>query len=96
MVSKQLPFISMSPAYRITEQGPVVLLSHIPLHRPDTATCGRLREKGTIRRGVGHGYQNTLGKETTYYLLDTLHPIAVFRFVLDTSSCVAYSSSAQR
>ncbi|KAL1717433.1 hypothetical protein EV715DRAFT_274297 [Schizophyllum commune] len=60
------------------EQGPVVLLSHIPLHRPDTATCGRLREKGTIRRGVGHGYQNTLGKETTYYLLDTLHPIAVF------------------
>ncbi|KAL1696336.1 hypothetical protein GGG16DRAFT_43723, partial [Schizophyllum commune] len=65
-------------AYTIAERSPVVLLSHIPLHRPDTATCGRLREKGTIRRGVGHGYQNTLGKETTYYLLDTLHPIAVF------------------
>ncbi|KAL1748748.1 hypothetical protein HDZ31DRAFT_28870, partial [Schizophyllum fasciatum] len=62
----------------VAESAPIVLLSHIPLHRPDTASCGRLREKGTIRRGVGHGYQNTLGKETTYFLLDTLHPIAVF------------------
>ncbi|TRM70030.1 hypothetical protein BD626DRAFT_476090 [Schizophyllum amplum] len=61
-----------------TEKYPVVLLSHIPLFRPDTATCGHLREKGTIRRGVGHGYQNTLGKQTSYFLLDTLHPVAVF------------------
>ncbi|KAJ7901984.1 hypothetical protein B0H14DRAFT_2669388 [Mycena olivaceomarginata] len=55
-----------------------VLLSHIPLARPDTATCGPLREKGAIRRGVGHGYQNTLGKHTTTFLLKTLRPSIIF------------------
>ncbi|KAJ7217908.1 hypothetical protein GGX14DRAFT_598569, partial [Mycena pura] len=57
---------------------PLILLSHIPLARPDTAACGPLREKGAIRRGVGHGYQNTLGKDTTAFLLKTLQPSAVF------------------
>ncbi|KAJ7178332.1 hypothetical protein C8R43DRAFT_871393 [Mycena crocata] len=57
---------------------PTVLLSHIPLARPDTAPCGPLREKGTIRRGVGHGYQNTLGKQTTTFLLQTLRPSIIF------------------
>ncbi|KII92971.1 hypothetical protein PLICRDRAFT_696224 [Plicaturopsis crispa FD-325 SS-3] len=57
---------------------PVILLSHIPLFRPDSKSCGPLREKGTIRRGVGHGYQNTLGKQTTAFLLETLRPSAVF------------------
>ncbi|KAJ7497439.1 hypothetical protein FB451DRAFT_1017458 [Mycena latifolia] len=57
---------------------PTFLLSHIPLARPDTATCGPLREKGSIRRGVGHGYQNTLGKQTTSFLLQTLRPSVVF------------------
>ncbi|KAF9024829.1 Metallo-dependent phosphatase [Hymenopellis radicata] len=57
---------------------PVVLLTHIPLARPDTGSCGPLREKGTIRRGVGHGYQNTFGKQTTSFLLKTLHPTIVF------------------
>ncbi|KAJ7076352.1 hypothetical protein B0H15DRAFT_925189 [Mycena belliarum] len=57
---------------------PVILLSHIPLARPDTAACGPLREKGSIRRGVGHGYQNTLGKQTTSFLLQTIRPSVVF------------------
>ncbi|KAJ7780516.1 hypothetical protein DFH07DRAFT_1055565 [Mycena maculata] len=57
---------------------PTILLSHIPLARPDTASCGPLREKGAIRRGVGHGYQNTLGKQTTRFLLQTLKPAAIF------------------
>ncbi|KAJ7496142.1 hypothetical protein B0H11DRAFT_2171721 [Mycena galericulata] len=57
---------------------PTILLSHIPLARPDAAPCGPLREKGSIRRGVGHGYQNTLGKQTTSFLLRTLRPVAVF------------------
>ncbi|KAJ6499148.1 hypothetical protein C8R45DRAFT_105691 [Mycena sanguinolenta] len=55
-----------------------VLLSHIPLYRPDSATCGPLREKGSIRKGVGHGYQNTLGKQTTTFLLKNLHPSIIF------------------
>ncbi|KAF8070585.1 hypothetical protein FPV67DRAFT_1487920 [Lyophyllum atratum] len=57
---------------------PLFLLSHIPLARPDSASCGPLREKGTIRRGVGHGYQNTLGKQTTAFLLKALQPSAVY------------------
>uniref|UniRef100_A0A0W0FH69 UTP--glucose-1-phosphate uridylyltransferase n=1 Tax=Moniliophthora roreri TaxID=221103 RepID=A0A0W0FH69_MONRR len=30
---------------------PVILLTHIPLSRPEGSNCGPLREKGTIRRG---------------------------------------------
>lgn len=63
------------------DKHPVILLSHIPLSRPDTASCGPLREKGTIRRGVGHGYQNTLGKQTSSFLLSVLRPSIIFRFV---------------
>lgn len=51
---------------------PIILFSHIPLYRPDGRSCGPLREKGTIRPGVGIGYQNTLGKEATKRLLETL------------------------
>lgn len=58
---------------------PLVLLSHIPLYRPDGAYCGHLRETGTINRGAGHGYQNTLGKQTTAFLMEVLEPSIVFR-----------------
>lgn len=67
---------------------PLILLSHIPLARPDSASCGPLRERGTIRRGAGHGYQNTLGKQTTAFLLRSLQPAAVYRSVIDyPNSC---------
>ncbi|KAI0633369.1 hypothetical protein C8Q77DRAFT_1114586 [Trametes polyzona] len=57
---------------------PKILFTHIPLHRPDSASCGPLREKGNIHRGVGPGYQNTLGKKTTTFLFQTIHPSLVF------------------
>lgn len=57
---------------------PLILFSHIPLSRLDTASCGPLREKGTIRRGVGHGYQNTFGKQTTTFLFGNLQLSAIF------------------
>lgn len=60
----------------------MILFSHIPLFRPDVASCGPLRERGTIRRGVGHGYQNTLGKHTTEFLLESVRPVLVFRYAL--------------
>ncbi|KAF7321819.1 Metallophos domain-containing protein [Mycena kentingensis (nom. inval.)] len=62
----------------VSDGRPTILLSHIPMARPDTASCGPLREKGSIRRGVGHGYQNTLGKHTTAFLFKTLQPAAIF------------------
>ncbi|KIJ67631.1 hypothetical protein HYDPIDRAFT_84298 [Hydnomerulius pinastri MD-312] len=60
------------------ETQPKILLSHIPLSRPSSKSCGPLREKGSIRAGAGHGYQNMLGKQTTEFLLKTLRPSAVF------------------
>lgn len=69
---------------------PLILLSHIPLYRSDVASCGPLREKGTIHRGVGYGYQNTLGKQTTAFLLRALQPAIIFRFVAFTFvNCLA-------
>ncbi|KIY56716.1 hypothetical protein I307_03820 [Cryptococcus deuterogattii 99/473] len=58
--------------------GPKILLSHIPLARPEGATCGPLREKGRISKGAGPGYQNLLGSETSRFLLDAIQPNIVF------------------
>ncbi|KAH9062351.1 Metallo-dependent phosphatase [Lactarius vividus] len=60
------------------QPGPTVLFSHIPLHRAESKQCGPLRERGTIQRGVGHGWQKTLGKQTSAFLLETLRPAIVF------------------
>ncbi|KXN85329.1 Cell division control protein 1 [Leucoagaricus sp. SymC.cos] len=60
------------------DSNPLVLFTHIPLYRPDGKSCGSFREKGTIRPGVGFGYQNTLGKHSTAYLLGQLRPTVVF------------------
>ena len=60
---------------------PTVLLTHIPLDRPNTASCGPLRERGTIRQGTGYGYENTLSAQASRLLLDSLRPIVVFRYV---------------
>ncbi|KAH9485032.1 Cell division control protein 1 [Psilocybe cubensis] len=57
---------------------PVILLSHIPLFRSDGRSCGPLREKGTIRPGVGLGYQNTLEKQSSLRLLEFLTPTVVY------------------
>ncbi|KIY67751.1 Metallo-dependent phosphatase [Cylindrobasidium torrendii FP15055 ss-10] len=57
---------------------PLILFTHIPLARPNGASCGPNRERGTIHRGSGHGYQNTLGQQMTTYLLDTLEPSVAF------------------
>ncbi|KAF8161226.1 Metallo-dependent phosphatase-like protein [Crassisporium funariophilum] len=71
-----LEFMKKFAAEKQTD--PVVLLSHIPLYRSDGKGCGPLRERGTLRPGVGHGYQNTLEKHSTQRLLEALIPTAVF------------------
>jgi ethanolamine phosphate phosphodiesterase len=60
--------------------GPVILFSHIPLHRAESKTCGPIREQGTIHRGVGHGWQRTLGKHASSFLLESLRPLVIFRY----------------
>lgn len=61
---------------------PVILFSHIPLARPKDSSCGSLRERGSINRGYGFGYQNTLGVETSQFLLETTRPSLIFRSAL--------------
>ncbi|GJE94456.1 metallo-dependent phosphatase [Phanerochaete sordida] len=58
-------------------QQPIVLFTHIPLSRPDGASCGPKREHGTLRRGAGTGYQNMHTKRTSAFLLETLQPVLV-------------------
>ncbi|WWC91304.1 uncharacterized protein L201_006247 [Kwoniella dendrophila CBS 6074] len=58
--------------------GPRILISHIPLARPEASSCGPLRERGRILKGAGPGYQNLLGSETSKFLLDALQPSIVF------------------
>ncbi|KLT38681.1 Metallo-dependent phosphatase [Cutaneotrichosporon oleaginosum] len=55
-----------------------ILVSHIPLARPESATCGPLSEHGRILKGVGPGYQNLLGSETSRFLLNEIKPDIVF------------------
>ncbi|KAF7983300.1 hypothetical protein HWV62_22969 [Athelia sp. TMB] len=57
---------------------PIILMTHIPLARPYDASCGPLREKGTIREGAGHGYENTLSEEASRFLLSSLKPVSIF------------------
>ncbi|CAK5281765.1 unnamed protein product [Mycena citricolor] len=57
---------------------PIVLFTHIPLHRPDGSSCGPHRERGSIRRGFGFGYQNTLSRATSDFLLQSLEPAVIF------------------
>jgi ethanolamine phosphate phosphodiesterase len=70
-----------------TRAYPVILFTHIPLWRPDGTSCGSLREKGGIKAGTGFGYQNTIGKEATEFVLETIKPSIVFR-------CVQYFGSS--
>ncbi|KAJ3777891.1 Metallo-dependent phosphatase-like protein [Lentinula raphanica] len=71
-----ISFVKSFAAKGITE--PTILLSHIPLSRPEGSNCGPLRERGTIRRGVGVGYQNTLGKDSSTFLLEHVQPTLIF------------------
>lgn len=64
------------------QRQPVILFTHIPLNRPDVASCGPLRENGNIRKGAGPGYQNMLGKWTTQFIFENIRPSLVFRCVL--------------
>ena len=58
---------------------PTVLFTHIPLSRPDGTDCGPLREKGTVHRGAGFGYENTLSEEASSFLLQNIRPSIIFR-----------------
>ncbi|KAF6174917.1 hypothetical protein GIB67_026405 [Kingdonia uniflora] len=64
---------------------PRVLLTHIPLYRPDWTYCGLERSSPIINQRISFGfnnegvtYQNYLTKETTSLLLELIRPVVVF------------------
>ncbi|KAI5069640.1 hypothetical protein GOP47_0015941 [Adiantum capillus-veneris] len=67
------------------KQDSKVLLSHIPLYRPDDTHCGALRSSEIINQRITWSrsafnriiYQNYLSEETTVRLLDLLRPVLV-------------------
>ncbi|KAJ1296889.1 hypothetical protein BS78_01G336400 [Paspalum vaginatum] len=63
---------------------PKVLLTHIPLYRPDSTPCGPHRSSPVINQRVSYAafdqgvtYQNYLTKETSDLLLSLLKPVLV-------------------
>ncbi|EFP91593.2 uncharacterized protein PGTG_17647 [Puccinia graminis f. sp. tritici CRL 75-36-700-3] len=58
---------------------PKVLLTHVPLWRPEGTSCGPLREsRRDIRQGAGINYQNEIPEEATKMVLEKIQPSLVF------------------
>ncbi|ORX91843.1 Metallo-dependent phosphatase [Basidiobolus meristosporus CBS 931.73] len=57
---------------------PKILLSHVPLFRPDSASCGPLRNGPIpIRQKVGYQYQNLIEEDISNTVLNTVKPVLV-------------------
>ncbi|GAA5841600.1 hypothetical protein JCM11251_004228 [Rhodosporidiobolus azoricus] len=58
---------------------PTILLTHIPLFRPEGTSCGRTREsRNPLHQGAGKNYQNELGERETQWLVERVKPTAVY------------------
>ncbi|WAR54401.1 hypothetical protein PtB15_4B18 [Puccinia triticina] len=58
---------------------PKVLLTHVPLWRPEGTSCGPLREsRREIHQGAGVNYQNEIPDGPTKMLLEKIQPSLVF------------------
>lgn len=55
-----------------------ILISHVPLYRPNNADCGPYTRTRPLSFGFGFGYQNTLLSPTTTDLLNKIRPTLVF------------------
>src|SRR6266404_5519059 len=69
-----------TPFFMTRLDAPLILLSHIPLYRSPNASCGPLREKGSIPAVRGNGYQTQLSPETSRLLLEEFRPSLIFRY----------------
>jgi len=77
-----------SPRYK-----PRVLLTHVPLWRPSTASCGQLRKSSTaIPNCQGFSYKCLIGEELTRDIFEKLRPVLVFSGD-DHDQCVVLHSS---
>jgi ethanolamine phosphate phosphodiesterase len=82
--AEQSPLISRQPqeflnSLRSNEATePRILLTHIPLFRPEGTSCGPLREsKAPIHVAKGYQYQNVLWPDLSQRVVDIVRPLAV-------------------
>ncbi|KAJ3413088.1 hypothetical protein HDV05_008542 [Chytridiales sp. JEL 0842] len=59
---------------KVSNLDPIILLTHVPLYRPDGSSCGPLRNKPTIRQGAGYQYQNLIVESISSYILSNIRP----------------------
>jgi hypothetical protein len=58
---------------------PVILFTHVPLYRPNTASCGvSSRMTSNIYQGAGYQYQNLVEPTLTQLILESIKPEFVF------------------
>lgn len=57
---------------------PTILMTHVPLWRPDNSPCGGKRVQPNLVDRIGISYTNMLPKNLTELLLEQLKPIHVF------------------
>ncbi|BGP22523.1 hypothetical protein JCM10295v2_001408 [Rhodotorula toruloides] len=73
---------------RGTVTQPRILLTHIPLYRPEGTLCGRLREHSRpIHQGAGKNYQNELDEHKTRWLVERVRPSLAYSGD-DHDSCI--------
>lgn len=74
---------------------PRVLLTHVPLWRPQSASCGPLRENSPqIPDSQGFSYKCLIGEELSRGILDAVRPVYVFSGD-DHDQCVVLHSSTR-
>ncbi|KAJ3025046.1 UNVERIFIED_CONTAM: hypothetical protein HDU68_007536 [Siphonaria sp. JEL0065] len=56
---------------------PRILLTHVPLFRPDNSPCGPLRNRPLIRQGRGYQYQNLIVEPLSNYILEHVKPVLI-------------------
>ncbi|KAJ3356823.1 hypothetical protein HDU83_009635 [Entophlyctis luteolus] len=54
---------------------PRILLSHVPLYRPDNSPCGSIRNKPLIKQGSGYQYQNLIVEPLANHILSNIKPV---------------------
>ncbi|KAI9013150.1 Metallo-dependent phosphatase-like protein [Gaertneriomyces semiglobifer] len=54
-----------------------ILVTHVPLFRPEGGACGGLRRHPVIRQGGGYQYQNLVKAPLSAYILETIRPSLV-------------------
>jgi len=60
------------------ETSPKILLTHVPLWRPEGVHCGKHNRGGPISDRIGHSYRNMLPADLSRKILEKIKPLHTF------------------